>query len=189
VAWSDRATLIEQSDVLLTSTGSTSPVLSAADLDPVMAARPDRPLVIVDLAVPRDVDGSAGAVPGVTLLDMDDVRTQADVGAESRRAEIPKAEAIVAEEVARSLEAANQRQVAPLLGLLHDRGEAIRSAEVARLDGRLGSLDPRQRRAVEALTRGIVAKLLHDPTVRLKAAAGTPQGEQLAAALRQLFEL
>ncbi|MBO0731099.1 MAG: glutamyl-tRNA reductase [Acidimicrobiaceae bacterium] len=189
VAWADRGSLFARADVLLTSTGSTSPVLSATDLAPVMAARPDRPLVIVDLAVPRDVDPSAATVPGVTLLDMDDVRAQADLGAESRRAEVPRAEAIVGEEVARYLDAANQRQVSPLLGLLHDRGEAIRIAELARLDGRLGALDPRQRRAVDAVTRGIVAKLLHDPTVRLKAAAGTPQGEQLAAALRQLFEL
>ncbi len=187
--WADRAALLVRADVLLTSTGSTTPVLSAADLAPIMASRPDRPLVIVDLAVPRDVDPEASEVAGVTLLNMDDVRAQADVGAESRRAEVPQAEAIVAEEVGRSLESAAQRQVAPLVGLLYDRGEAIRAAELARLDGRLGELDPRQRRVVETLTRGIVAKLLHDPTVRLKAAAGTPQGEQLAAALRQLFEL
>ena len=146
------------------------------------AARQGRPLLIVDIAVPRDVDPAVGALPGVTLLDMDDLTASAAVAMAGRRQEVPRAEAIVAEEVERYLDVAAQRQVAPLVAALHERGEAIRIGELARFRSRLAGLDPAQAAAVEALTRGIVAKLLHEPTVNVKAGAGTPSGEQLARA-------
>jgi len=82
-----------------------------------------------------------------------------------------------------------ERHVAPLVAALHERGDQIRTAELERFARRLGGLDPAQARAVEALSRGIVAKLLHEPTVNLKAGVGSPTGEQLAQALRQLFDL
>jgi glutamyl-tRNA reductase len=128
-------------------------------------------------------------LPGVTLLDMDDITSSAAVAMAGRRQEVPKAEVIVAEEVQRYLDVAAQRHVAPLVAALHARAEETRLAELVRFRGRLAGLDPAQARAVEALTRGIVAKLLHEPTVQVKAGAGTPSGEQLAQALRQLFEL
>jgi glutamyl-tRNA reductase len=189
VTWPRLPGALERADVLLTSTGAPDVVLDAAELEPVMARRADRPLLIVDVAVPRDVDPRAGELPGVTLLDMDDLKDFAEAAVASRRQEVPRAEAIVAEEVERYLEVAAQREVAPLVASLHERAEGIRSAEVDRFRHRLGALDERQRGAVESLTRGIVAKLLHDPTINVKASAGTPRGEQLAQALRQLFEL
>ena len=176
-------------DLLLTSTGASSIMLEHGDLARVMHARDGRPLLIVDVAVPRDVDPSAADLPGVTLLDMDDLRAFADAGIAERQGEVAAVEAMVVEEVERFVAVSSAREVAPLVAALHDRGEMVRQGEIDRQRARLGDLDDRQLEAVEALTRGIVAKLLHDPTVGLKDAAGSPRGERLAEALRDLFDL
>lgn len=189
IEWSALTDGLCQADVVLASTGSPGVLLSAGDVEPVMAARPGRPMLIVDIAVPRDVDSAVAAVEGVTLFDMDDLSAFALRGMQSRRHEIPKAEAIVEAELERYEGASAGRQVAPLVAALHDRAETVRQAELARFQGRLAELSDAELRAVESLSRGIVAKLLHDPTVALKAAAGGPSGDQLAQALRQLFSL
>ena len=110
----------------------------------------------------------------MTLLDMDDLTASAAVAMAERRQEVPRAEAIVAEEVERYLDVAAQRQVAPLVAALHERAEDDPRRRAGPLPRRLAGLDPAQAAAVEALTRGIVAKLLHEPTVNVKAGAGTP---------------
>ncbi|MCU0268528.1 MAG: glutamyl-tRNA reductase [Acidimicrobiales bacterium] len=176
-------------DLLLTGTGAHSLMLEHGDLARVMGTRHGRPLLIVDVAVPRDVDPSAADLPGVTLLDMDDLRAFAEAGQAERRREVVAVEAMVADEVERYVAVATAREVAPLISSLHERADAVRRAELERYRGRLGELDDRQAAAVEALTQGIVAKLLHDPTVGLKGAAGSPRGERLAEALRDLFDL
>jgi glutamyl-tRNA reductase len=176
-------------DVLLTSTGATTPVVDAEDVAPVLGARQGRPLLIVDVAMPRDVDASVAALDGVTLLDLEDLKRFAEAGLDERRREVAAVRGIIGEEVARYLERATERQVAPAISALRERAEKVRIAELDRYRARLDGLDDRQRDAVEALTRGIVAKLLHDPTVRLKDAAGGPKGERLAEALRDLFGL
>jgi glutamyl-tRNA reductase len=173
-------------DVLLTSTGAQSVMVDHGELEEVLAARGGAPLLVVDVAVPRDVDPAAGGLEGVTLLDMDDLRAFADAGLAERRRESLRARSVVEEEVARFHEASTARQVAPVVAAFRDRVEAVRQAEVARL---ARGLDPVQREALERLSRGLVGKLLHEPTVRLKDAAGTPRGERLADALRELFDL
>lgn len=187
--WADLVAGMEEADVVLASTGSSEILLDAAQVEGVMSARPDRPLLIVDIAVPRDVDPAVAALDGVRLLDMDAISSFAAQGMEGRRKEVPKAEAIIEAEVLRYADLATERQVAPLVASLHERAEAVRRAELDRFQRRLASLDEGQRAAVEALSRGIVAKLLHDPTVVLKSAAGSPAGDQLASALRQLFDI
>jgi glutamyl-tRNA reductase len=176
-------------DLLLTSTGASSIMLEHGDLARVMAARHGRPLLIVDVAVPRDVDPTAADLPGVTLLDMDDLRTFADAGLAERQGEVAAVRRMLVEEVERFVSVSTAREVAPLVAGMHERGEAVRSAELERYRSRLGELDARQIEALEALTKGIVAKLLHDPTIGLKDAAGTPRGERLAEAMRDLFDL
>jgi glutamyl-tRNA reductase len=189
IEWSALASALVQADVLLASTGSPEFLLASDDLEPLLALRAGRPLLVVDIAVPRDVDPAVGSLPGVTLLDMDDLSSFASKAMDHRRAEVPRAKTIVAEEVHRYVDVAAQRQVAPLVAALHDRGEEIREAELRRFTRRLAGLSPAQAQAVEALTKGIVAKILHDPTVELKTAAGGPAGERLAQAMRQLFDL
>jgi glutamyl-tRNA reductase len=179
---------ISKVDVLLTSTGSGSTLI---DHDTVAFARSevDHPLLIVDIAVPRDVDSAVAKLPGVTLLDLDDLRDWAAKGLEQRAAEADSVRIIVGEEVERFVVDATARQAAPLVAQLHQRAEEIRTSELERFSARLASLDAAQRAAVEAVTRGIVAKLLHNPSVRLKDDVGTPSGERNAAAVRDLFDL
>jgi glutamyl-tRNA reductase len=176
-------------DVLLTSTGATTIMLEHADLATAMARRDGRPLLIVDIAMPRDVDPAAGAIDGVTLLDMDDLRRFVDAGVAQRQREATRARSVIEEELVRYRALTTAREAAPLVTALRDHAESIRVAELARIDARLGDLDDAQRDAVEAVTKGIVAKLLHDPTVRLKDASGTAKGDRLAEALRDLFDL
>jgi glutamyl-tRNA reductase len=176
-------------DVFATSTGADTPVIDFAEVAAVAERRRHRSWLIVDVAVPRDVDPAAASVPGVTLLDMDDLRAFVATGLAGRQREATRARRLVDAEVERYRVTTTAREVAPLVAALHGHGEAVRQAELDRLAGRLQGLDPRQREAVEALTRGIVAKLLHEPTVRLKDAAGTPRGDRLADTLRELFDL
>ncbi|MDQ1395545.1 MAG: glutamyl-tRNA reductase [Acidimicrobiaceae bacterium] len=180
---------LEEVDLLLTSTGSPSVLLEASDVESVMAARAGRPLLIADIAVPRDVDSAVGEVPGVTLLDMDDLRAFAEAGIEGRRQEIARVQTIITEEVERYLGSVTEREVAPLVADLRSRAEVVRRAELERYRSKLAGLDDRQREAVEAMTRAVLNKFLHEPTIRLKESAGSPKGERLAEALRALFDL
>jgi glutamyl-tRNA reductase len=180
---------LEQADLLLTSTGAPTVLLEAADLEAVLPARQGRPLLVVDIAVPRDVDPGVGRLAGVTLLNMDDLKSFVDAGMAERRKEIGAVNQIIAAEVGRFVDASAEREVAPLVASLHQRADQVLDSELRRFQLRLAGLDDRQRGAVEAMTRGVVAKLLHDPTVALKEAAGTPRGEQLAEAARILFDL
>jgi glutamyl-tRNA reductase len=176
-------------DVLLTSTGASTIMLEHADLASAMGHRGERPLLIVDIAMPRDVDPAAGALEGVTLLDMDDLRRFVAVGVEGRQREATRAQVIIEDELNRYRTTTTAREAAPLVTALREHAEGVRSAELDRIGSRLSGLDETQRAAVEALTKGIVAKLLHEPTVRLKDAAGTAKGDRLSDAVRDLFDL
>jgi glutamyl-tRNA reductase len=189
VRLSDLPAALAEVDVLLTSTGATSIMLEHADLEPIVKARGDRPLLVVDIAVPRDIDPSVAELPGVTLLDMHDLRRFAQAGVQEREREVRAVERIVVDEVDRFLEARSGRAAAPLVAALHARAEELRQAELERFRSRLAGLDPRQRAAVEALTRGLMAKVVHEPSVKLKDTAGTPRGERLAEALRDLYDI
>src|SRR5713101_1412724 len=150
---------------------------------------PRPPLLVVDIAVPRDVDPAVGRLPSVTLLNMDDLKAFVDAGMAERRKEIPAVNRIVAEEVGRFAELTAEREMAPVVASLRDWAEELRTAELEKYRVSLAGLDERQRAAVEGLTRGLLAKLLHQPTVNLTDAAGSPRAEQLAEAVRILFNL
>jgi glutamyl-tRNA reductase len=180
---------INDADLLLTSTGATSLMLEHTDLARVMANRPERPLLIVDIAVPRDVDPAAGDLPGVTLLDMTDLRRFAEAGLRGRQGEVTAVRSIVEDELARFVEMRSAREAAPLVSEMRTRAEELRLLELERYRSRLDHLPEADRDTVDALTRGILAKLLHEPTVRLKDAAGSARGDRLADALRDLFDL
>jgi glutamyl-tRNA reductase len=186
VALADLFDELTTADVFLTCTTAGHPVVEAELVEAAMRVRAPRPLLVVDVAVPRDVEPATGAIEGVTLLDLDDLRDWADQGRAARNAEAEQVRVLVADEVDRYLDAASAREVAPLVAALHARAESIRAGELRR--ARLGLSDA-QEDAVESLTRAIVAKLLHEPSVRLKADAGTPRGERNSAALRDLFDL
>lgn len=145
-------------------------------------------MFLLDLAVPRDVDHDAAALPGVAVADVDDLRpvvAEMRAGAED---EAERAWAIVREEARRYSARRRAARIAPLIEALHERGERVREAELRRLAARLADLDDRERAAVDALTRGIVRKLLHGPVVRLKDLAASGADTQ-ARALAELLDL
>ncbi len=187
VPYAERQCAMAQTDVLVTCSGAGN-VVDAALVHEARGGVTSA-LLVVDIAVPRNVDAAVASLPGVTLLDLDDLRVWAARGIEQRSHEADHVRAIVHDEVERFVVEHTARQAAPLVAALHERGEQIRSAELDRFAHKLAGLDPAQRAAVEALTKGIVAKLLHQPSVRLKDDAGTPQGERNAAAVRDLFDL
>jgi glutamyl-tRNA reductase len=180
---------VAEADVLLTSTASPRVLFEAEDVARVMAARAGRPLLVVDAAVPRDVDPAVGSIEGVTLLDMDDIRGFAETQMAGRAAEVERVREIIAEELERFRAANAARSAVPVISALRAQAESLRVAELEHHAAKLDALDPAAREAVEAATRAIVSKLLHEPTVRLKDSAGTARGERLSEALRVLFDL
>ncbi|MEX2294525.1 MAG: glutamyl-tRNA reductase [Acidimicrobiales bacterium] len=189
VPMSDIATAMADVDVLLSSTGAAAPLLEVDDLREILAVRAGAPLLIVDIAVPRDVDPAVGALEGVTLLDMDDLRAFADAGTQARQREVGAVRGILDDELERYLGASSAREVAPMIVALRDRADEVRRAEFDRFRHRLEGLDAGQLEVVEALTRGIIGKLLHEPSIALKDAVGTQRGDRLVSSLRELFAL
>jgi len=176
-------------DVLLASTGSSGVLIERGDMEDVMQRRDGRALLVVDVAVPRDVDPGVSQVFGITLLDIDALRAFGDQSLRARRAEIGKVREIITDELDRFRLEQSARVVSPLVSALRARADVVRDAEIARYESRLAELDPAERATVEQLTRGIVNKLLHEPTIRLKEAAGSTRGELLADAITDLFAL
>jgi len=169
------------------STGASQPLITRDMVAAAMGGRV-RPLVILDLAVPRDVEPAAAEVDRVTLKDMDDLREAVAPDGEQLR-EVDRVRDIIGEEVPKFLAWQRTHALAPLLHALQARAEHVRSAELKRAAGLLADLDDREREAVETLTRSMIAKLLHDPMKALKEQAGTAGGEALARALRMLYAL
>lgn len=179
-------------DAVLVSTGASLPVVDADLLGEAArdrAARGRPPLVVVDLGVPRNVVPAVVDMPGIALFDMNDLRAYADEALQGRQAEVGAAKEIVAEEVERFRADARARGAAPVVSALRGRVESFSRAELDRHRARLAALDDAQWHEVEAVVGDVLAKLLHEPSVALKEAAGTPRGERLTEALRALFDL
>jgi glutamyl-tRNA reductase len=180
---------LERADVVVASTSAQGFVLSAEQVVRAMAKRRGRPIFFIDIAVPRDVDPAVNDIEGCYLYDVDDLERVVEEGVAGRREEAVRAEAIVSEEAQRFRDWQLSLDVVPAIASLRALAESIRMDELARAEGRLGSLSPSQRRAVESLTAQIVNKLLHPPTVRMKEAAAAADGVLYADAIRHLFAL
>ena len=175
------ADAVSEADVLVTATGATGTVVGTD----VVTTR-QRPLFVLDLAVPRDVDPAVAAVPGVRVATVDDLRAGGGERAAAVAQEVARATAVVADEVRRFEDWKRAQRLAPLIRALQERGDRVRDVELSRVAARLRSLEPTERAAVEALARSIVAKLLHDPIVRLKAASPAV-ADAYARTLAELF--
>lgn len=179
--------LLARADVLVSSTASIGVVISYGAV--AAARREDRPLVLVDLGLPRDIDPRVRALPGVTLLDLDDLSAVLSGSDGAGGGEVEAAQAIVADEVSRFLAWQRSVRVAPTVVALRSKAEDVVRTELERLVGRLPELDDRVRVEVEDTVRRVVEKLIHAPTARVKELAGNPGGDAYADALRELFEL
>ncbi len=180
---------LAEADVVISSTDAPHTILDRDDVVTAMAARPDRPMVLIDIAVPRDLDETIADIPGVCLRDIDDVECVVEASLNGRRSEAERAEVLVAEELARFVAWQRTLTAAPIIAALHGKAETIRRQELARLDGRWESLSDGDRERMEALTGAIVAKLLHEPTLRLREAVLEGDGDGCLEVLRRLFDL
>jgi glutamyl-tRNA reductase len=176
-------------DVVVSSTSAPGFVLGPDDAARAVAARRGRPLFLIDLAVPRDLDPAINDVSGCFLYDIDDLQAVVAESLAGRRREAERAEGIAAGEAERFAEWQASLDVVPAIASLHARAEEIRAGELAKAEARLARLSDAERRAVEAVTAQIVSKLLHLPTVRMKQAAVTADGVLYADAVRHLFGL
>jgi glutamyl-tRNA reductase len=178
---------LEAADLVIASTAAKDPVITASLLGSVMSRRPERPLLLLDLAVPRDVAAECQDLRGVRVLDVDAVA--ATVASRPASEQLEHARALVAQEVSDFTAWQHARRVEPTIAALRTRAERVRVAELERLSPKLAGLDERQRAAVEQLTRGILNTLLHGPSIRLKAASVDDRGRWQAEVLRELFNL
>lgn len=181
-----RAAVVD-ADVVVCCAGASSPIIDAELVVDAQRGRDGRPLVVVDLAMPRNVEPGVGELDGVTLIDLEDVRQVTDRTLAGGALEA--AAAIVEDEARRFLAWEQAVRVEPTIRALRERAEDVRLAELERFAGRLAGLDDRERDTIEALTRGIVNTLLHEPTVRLKGLGDRNGAEHYANAVRELFDL
>ena len=179
---------LERADIVLAATSSPHPIVGHDELELVMRARGGRPLMIIDLAVPRDVDPTCADLDGVALYDVDDLQGVAARNTSQREAEKAAAEAIVEEEIQRFARWMDQLDVTPAVAALRERGRTIADQVLAENAGRWESASERDLARVEALAHAIVSRLLHEPTIRLKALRGEGAHGRLAM-LRELFGL
>jgi glutamyl-tRNA reductase len=174
-------------DVLISSTGAVGTVLTVDMVTEALGHRPDRPLVVCDLGLPRDVDPAVAELPGVTVIDLASLHERLAGRAEGEP--VRAARAVVAEEVTAYLSAQRSAEVTPTVTALRRRAAEVVDAELLRMSSRLPDLDPDVRAELTHTVRRVVDKLLHTPTVRVKQLAEAPGGDAYAEALRELFGL
>jgi glutamyl-tRNA reductase len=176
-------------DIVLTSSGAPHYILTRRDMLKVIAARKNKPVFIIDIAVPRNVEPAVNEIDNVYIYDIDDLQRVVATNVESRQQEAEEAEQIIAEEVDRMLARLKTRDVVPVIVGLQQQLESLRTAEIARMRGKLGALTREQEEAVEALTRGIINKVAHGPISELRRQASAPEGSHFINVIRKVFRL
>jgi glutamyl-tRNA reductase len=187
--WDDIDAVVGASDIVITATGATSPILTKARVEAIMRPRRNRPLFIIDIAMPRDVEAAAGEIEQVFLYNIDDLQATVRENLARRSSEVARAEAIVREEVEKYGAWLKSRRAIPTVVALRQRFEDIRRAELERLEFKLSALPPEARARVDEVTHLIVEKLLLTPTEQLKALGDAETAVSYAEALTRLFGL
>jgi glutamyl-tRNA reductase len=185
----DVAEHLAHADIVVSSTAAPGLVFGRAQVESGVRGRRGRPLFLIDIAVPRDLDPAINELEGCYLYDIDDLEAVVAEGLAGRRREAARAETLAAAEADHFREWQASREVVPAIASLRARAEEIRAGELARAEGRLGGLSEHERRTVESMTAQIVNKLLHLPTVRMKEAAATADGAAYVDAVEHLFGL
>jgi glutamyl-tRNA reductase len=187
--WSKLHELLVEADLVVSATGATEPIVTAAEFKRIVAERYQRPLVILDLAIPRDFDPATGDLAGVYLYCIDDLQAACDENRKAREKEWPKAERIIEDETQRFMTDLHHRATAPTIRRLKERADEVKVEELARLLNKLGPIDTKVRSEIGAAFDRVVNKLLHPPleSLRDEAQHGAPHG--LLDALKRLFQL
>jgi glutamyl-tRNA reductase len=189
VDWDDWTQVLSESDIVITGTGAAKPILSKAQVKAAVPSNRTRPLFLIDIAVPRDVDPAASEIEQVFLYNIDDLQAIVRENLQKRGSEVVHAEQIIEEEVRKFMTWQRSRQAVPTIVALRQRFESIRKSELERLDPKLAGLSPEARERVDEVTRLILEKLLLHPTEQLKNADDAQTVTQYAEALTRLFAL
>jgi len=194
--WNAQATTFENlqaaldsADILIASTGAPHTIISRDMAAETMTRRAARPLVLIDIAVPRDIDPEAASLPHVKLYDMDTLNAQLEHSLMERLAEVPQVKNILNEELVLFEDYLNSLEMLPLIATMRQNAEEIRRAELEKTLRHLSDLTEEERRHIEALTQALVKKLLHAPTQRLRAEATSPRASEYATLARTLYNL
>jgi glutamyl-tRNA reductase len=188
-SYSQLAEQLENLDVLITSTGAPNPFVTNEMVRTAMDCRPGRRLVLIDIAVPRDIEVVVSDIPNVYLYDFDSLQRFLEQSLAERKDEIPRVEAILSEEREDLLNYLSTLEVVPLISAIHQQAEEIRRAELEKTLRHLPNLTVEDRQRLDALTSALVKKLLHAPINHLREEAGTPNAAQAALAARSFFGL
>jgi glutamyl-tRNA reductase len=189
VNWDEVPSAMQQADIVVTGTAAAQPVVTKADVQHVLAGRRGRPLFIIDIAVPRDVEPAVNTLDGVYLYDIDDLQQVVDANLEERKRAAESARRQVEEEVASFERWRQSLEITPTIVSLRQSYQEVGEREIERYRRRLGDLSDDQRHAVEELTRAVVNKLLHTPLRHLKEAASAGQAAEAARTYREIFGL
>ncbi len=176
-------------DIVISSTGAQHVILTKEDMKKVMAKRRHHPVFLIDIAVPRDIDPEANNIDNVYLYDIDDLQSVVDSNLAERSREAKEAEQIIKTEVQTFLAWQSSREVVPTIAELRKKVERIRAGEVDKIMNKLANLTDEEKNAINALTNGIINKLLHDPMVKLKESTRHKEGYLYVDSLRHLFDL
>ena len=179
----------ERADIVITSTGAPVAIFRREHGERFLAKRKNLPMFFIDIAVPRDVDPEMNKLDGIFVYDIDDLQGAVSSHVQNRKQEAEHAESIIQIEVERFHARLQTLHVVPTIVSLQDQFETIRQAELDRVRGRLGNLTPEQEMAVDALTHGIINKIMHTPIRNLKNAAAGPEMATLVEAFRKIFNL
>jgi glutamyl-tRNA reductase len=180
---------LPKADIVISSTGAAGYVVNKEHVAKILSARRNRPVFFVDIAVPRDIDPLVNELDNAFVYDIDDLGQVVEANKKQREREAVWAEEIVQEEVQKTMRRLASRDLVPTIVALEDRLNAIREGEMERYNTRLGNLTPEQRQAVDALTRGMMNKILHGPITELKSGAGQPEQAALVRLVRKIFGL
>jgi glutamyl-tRNA reductase len=175
-------------DIVLSSTSSPHPIVGRDELELVMSAREARPLLLIDIAVPRDIDAACAELEGVSLYDIDDLQAVVARNINSREEQTPRALEIVEEEIHRFARWLGQLDTLPTVSALREHGNAIVDQVLAENSGRWESASPRDLARIEAVARAVMSRLLHEPTIRLRSVSGD-RGHASLQLVRELFGL
>ncbi len=181
--------ILPEVDIVITSSGAPHFVLTKEEMQRVIAARRNKPMFLIDIAVPRNIEPLVNEVDNIFLYDIDDLQEVVNANLRERNKEADRAEELVAQEVERMMARLQVQEIAPTIVSLQGQLEQIRAAEIERVRRKLGPLSPEQEEAIEALTRGIINKIAHGPISELRRQAGRPDGVQVIDAIRQVFHL
>jgi glutamyl-tRNA reductase len=176
-------------DIVIASSGAPHYIVRKDDMKRVIDARRNRPMFLIDIAVPRNIEPAVNDLDNVFLYDIDDLQKVVEANRRERRKQAEEAEEIIDQEVERTVSRLQAREVAPTIVGLQERLEELRQAEIERVRGKLGPLTPRQEEALESLTRGLIGKIAHAPIAELRKQAGGPNGLQTIDLIRRVFRL